>query len=92
MLEMQDMATQQITLKYIEKYLNYPKEKAQLLQKIYRHKITHLSQPKPAMLYNKQIIAWKHDEKEPSKHLTVFPTSGDVYLPGKLGRIHCDAQ
>jgi hypothetical protein len=49
-------------------------------------------QPKPAMLYNKQIIAWKHDEKELSKHLTVVPTSGDVYLPGKLGRIHCDAQ
>jgi hypothetical protein len=51
--------------------------------------------PFPAImycLYNKQIIAWKHDEKEPSRHLTVVPTSGDVYLPVKLGRIHCDAQ
>src|SRR6188472_2702655 len=78
--------------KYMENYLNYPKEKAQLLQKMYRHKIIHLSQPKPAVLYDKQIIAWRHDESEPLKHLTIDPTSGDFDLPGRLGRIHCDAQ
>jgi len=44
------------------------------------------------MLYNKQIIAWRRDENEPSKHLTIVPTSGDVNLPGRLGLIHCDAQ
>jgi hypothetical protein len=35
--------------RYMEKYLNYPKDKLRLLQKIYRHKIVHLSQPKFAM-------------------------------------------
>ena len=78
--------------KYVEKYLNYPKNKAQLLQKIYHHKIIHLSQPKPAMLHNKPIIAWRHDENEPSKHLTIVPTSGNVDLSARLGQIHCDAQ
>ncbi len=78
--------------KYMEKYLKYPKDKAQFLQRIYRHKIIHLSQPKPAVLYNKQIIAWRHTENEPSKHLTIDPTTGNVDLPSRLGRIHCDAQ
>jgi hypothetical protein len=43
--------------RYMEDYLNYPRDKLRLLQKIYRHKIIHSSQPKFAMLYNKQIIA-----------------------------------
>jgi hypothetical protein len=80
------------TTRYIEKYLNYPKDKSRLLQKIYRHKIVHLSQPKFAMLYNKQIIAWKHDERIPSKHLTIEHISDDVIIPGGIGKIHCDAQ
>jgi hypothetical protein len=43
--------------RYMEKSLNYREDKLRLLQKIYRHKLVHLSQPKFAMLYNKQIIA-----------------------------------
>jgi hypothetical protein len=45
--------------KYMEKYLKYPNDKVYLLLKMYRHKIVHLSQPKGAILYKKQIIAWK---------------------------------
>jgi hypothetical protein len=44
------------------------------------------------MLYDKQILAWKHDENFPANHLTIEPTPGDVILPMGLGRIHCDAQ
>ena len=38
------------------------------------------------MEYNNQIIAWKHDENDPSKHLTVDPTpgSGDIYSKAKM--------
>jgi hypothetical protein len=78
--------------RYMEKYLKYPRDKLRLLQKIYRHEIVHLSQPKFAMLYNKQLIAWKHDESIPSKHLTIDQTQGDVVIPGSFGKIHCDAQ
>jgi hypothetical protein len=42
--------------RYMEKYLHIPKEKLRLLQKIYRHKLVHLSQPKFAMLYKKTNI------------------------------------
>jgi hypothetical protein len=53
---------------YMKDFLKYPPDKLRLLQKIYRHKILHLSRPKSAMEYNNQIIAWKHDENDPSKH------------------------
>ncbi len=36
--------------RYMEKYLDIPLDKVRLLQKIYRHKLVHLSQPKFAML------------------------------------------
>src|SRR5947199_5810788 len=74
---------------YMKDFLNYPSDKLHLLQKIYRHKIVHSSQPKSAMSYNNQIIAWKHDEEDPSKHLTIdlTPGTGDIY--GKA-KIQCD--
>jgi hypothetical protein len=78
--------------RYMEKYLKYPEDKLRLLLKIYRHKIVHLSQPKFAMLYNKQIIAWKHEEGVASRHLTIDPTPGYVNIPGGSGKIYCNAQ
>ena len=74
---------------YMKDFLKYQPDKLRLLQKIYRHKIVHLSQPKPAMQYNNQIIAWKHDENDPSKHLTIDPTPGTGYIYGKV-KIQCD--
>src|SRR5215467_15028398 len=71
---------------YMEKYMNYPEDKRLLLQKIYRHKIVHLSQPKFAMLHNKQIIAWKHEEGVTSRHLTIDQTPGYVNIPGGSGK------
>jgi len=78
--------------RYIEKYMIYPEDKRRLLQKIYRHKIVHLSQPKFAMLHNKQIIAWKQEEGVISRHLTIDPTPGYVNIPGRSGKIYCNAQ
>ena|SRR5437870_7525853 len=74
---------------YMKDFLKYPSDKLQLLQKIYRHKIVHLSQPKSAMEYNNQIIAWRHDENDPSKHLTIDPTPGIGDIYGKV-KIQCD--
>lgn len=74
---------------YMKDFLKYPLDKLQLLQKIYRHKLVHLSQPKPAMLVNNKIVAWKHDERDPSKHLTIDPTPGTVDIYGKA-KIQCD--
>src|SRR3954452_22072263 len=86
------MVKQQITVQNTwEKDLNHPKHKAQILENL-QPQNNRLSQPKRAVLYNKQIIAWRYAENEPSKHLAIDPTRRDVDLPGRFGRIHCDAQ
>jgi hypothetical protein len=77
--------------RYMKDFLSYTQDKLFLLQKIYRHTTVHLSQPKPAMLYNSQTIAWKHDENDPSKHLSIDPTPGTADIYGK-GKIQCDGQ
>jgi hypothetical protein len=74
---------------YMKNFLKYPSDKLRLLQKIYRHKIVHLSQPKSAMEYNNQIISWRHDENDPSRHLTIDPTPRTVDIYGKA-KIRCD--
>jgi hypothetical protein len=79
-------------LSYMQKYLKYPKYMSCLLQKMYRHKIVHLSQPKSAISYNKQIIAWKHEKGATSRHLTIDQTPGYFPIPGWSGKIDCDAQ
>jgi len=73
---------------YMKDFLKYPLDKLQLFQKIYRHKIVHLSQPKSAMSHNNQIIAWKHDENDLSKHLTIslIPRTVDIYGKAKIQR------
>ena len=92
----QSRKTTENSVRYFVKYL-YPKDKLSLdklslLQKIYNHKLVHLSQPKFAMLYNRQIIAWKHDERDPSRHLTIEQKPGVAKILGSFGNIHCDAQ
>jgi hypothetical protein len=78
--------------RYMDHYLNYPKDKLRLLQKIYRHKIVHLSQPKIAILHNKQIIAWKHDEMIRSRHLAIEQKPGYADILGSFRKIHCDGE
>jgi hypothetical protein len=72
-------------------YLKYPSDKILLLQKLYRHKVVHLSQPKAVIEYNNQNIGWCHDENQPSRHLTFDLTPGIVDLYGK-GKISCNGQ
>lgn len=66
-------------------HLKYPPDKLRLLQKISAQNSPFIA-AKSAMEYNNQIIAWKHDENDPSKHLTVDPTpgSGDIYSKAKF--------
>jgi hypothetical protein len=76
--------------RYMEDYMKYPKDKLRLLQKIYRHKIVYLSQPKYAMEYNNQTIGWRHDEDNRSKHLTIEQIP--CYAPtDPFDKIYCDA-
>jgi hypothetical protein len=83
--------TTENSAKYMKRYLGYSDDKLRLLQRIYRHKIAHLSQPKSAMIYNGQIIAWRHDENIPSKHLGIDPVPRIIDILG-LGKIHCNGE
>ena len=74
--------------KFMKKYFDRTDDKLRLLQRIYRHKIVHLSQPKPAMLYNGELLAWEHNEGSTSKHLTIEHSRGDIDIFG-ISKIHC---
>ena len=71
----------------MEKYFfDYSKDRLDPLIKVYRHKLVHLSEPKPIFFYNnnQQILFWKHNENEPSKHLTIESLPQQVNILGSL--------
>lgn len=43
------------------------------------------------MLYNGELLAWEHNEDDPSKHLTIERLEGDVDIFG-LSKIHCQGK
>ena len=68
--------------KYMEDYLDYDPGIAMLMQKIFRHKLVHLSQPDPGMIYNGQILFWEANERDPSKHLTLDDQKHQLFYRG----------
>jgi hypothetical protein len=80
--------TAENSLKYMKKYFDRADDKLILLQKMYRHKVVHLSQPKPAMLYNGKLLVWEHNEDNPSKHLTIEQLDDDIDIFG-VSKIRC---
>ncbi len=49
-----------LSLNYMSNVMRYPREKAFLLQEIFRHKIVHLAQPNPKMMIDNSIITKRH--------------------------------
>jgi len=59
-------------LDYMINMMSYPKEKAELLQKVFRHKIVHLAQPNPKTKHNGRVyLWWLCHEKDYEKHFIV---------------------
>lgn len=44
--------------KYMTDFMGYTRDQVKIIQTIFRHKIVHLAQPKPVMVYNSKQIAW----------------------------------
>lgn len=59
---------------YMTEVMRYPEEKAQLLQKVFRHKIVHLAQPLPRKKHNGKIYTWGYHHDLRDAHLSVVPT------------------
>jgi hypothetical protein len=55
--------------------VNYTENQVRLLQKIYRHKIVHIAQPRPLIEIDSNKITWRYDDEDITKHLTVETAS-----------------
>lgn len=62
------------TLKYMVNIMMYPEEKAELLQKVFRHKIVHLAQPKPISNINGKRYLWYYEHNNRNIHLNIKST------------------
>jgi len=61
-------STQQ-TKDYMKRFMSYTDEQAELLVRLYRHKLTHLAQPAPILELDGKRISWHMYHSNPEKHL-----------------------
>jgi hypothetical protein len=55
---------------YMQIFINYTAEQSGLLQKLFRHKLVHLAEPRVIIKKNSQVISWRYvHEHDPEKHL-----------------------
>ena len=67
--------TTQQSKDFITGVMKYPDEVAELMQKVFRHKLVHLAQPNPMTKYKgKQYLWWFCHESNRNKHLKIEPT------------------
>lgn len=66
---------------YMHRFMNYTTDQADLLQKVFRHKLVHLAEPKPIMESKGRLISWQewHDNRE--KHLLVESLKEPQIMP-----------
>jgi len=57
------------SLNYMTDIMSYPKDKAKLIQKIFRHKLVHLAQPMPSQKIRGIKYRWKYYHDNLSQHL-----------------------
>ena len=75
--------------KYMEELMNYTSEQAELILKVFRHKLVHLADPAPLSLYKDKIVAWRYYHGYTLDHLTLLDDQGEVII--KLGSfVHFD--
>jgi len=79
---------------YMQKFMStsgrkYEDWQISLLQKIFRHKLVHLSEPKAVFLYDNKIIGWRHDEEDiDGKHHLQIREVGEEELSADIfGRV-----
>lgn len=69
---------------YMRDFMSYSEENATLLMDLFRHKLVHLSAPKPVVEFQGKSIAWRYHHSDHTIHLqlvSIAPTSVDSF-PG----------
>lgn len=70
---------------YMRNFMGYPEPDAALLMDLFRHKLVHLSAPKPVVEFRGNFIAWRYHHSDPAEHrklVPITPTSVDSF-PGE---------
>lgn len=49
--------------KYMEWFMNYTTEQAELILKVFRHKLVHLAEPGPLSTYKCKTVGWQYDHE-----------------------------
>ena len=54
---------------YMQQYMGYIDDQANIIVDLFRHKLVHLAQPKPCILNNNKVVAWQYVHEYTPKHL-----------------------
>jgi hypothetical protein len=55
----------------MKRFMGYQHQQISLFWLIFRHKLVHLAEPKPAVLDKNKIIGWRYHHKKMQTHLTL---------------------
>ena len=74
--DMKSGNTTKNSAKYMMKFMRnsgvpYSEYQTSLLQKIYRHKVVHIAQPRPLIEIGTNKITWKYDDEDLTRHLSI---------------------
>lgn len=58
---------------YMRSFMNYSADAVVLLQRIFRHKLVHLAEPKAVVALGTKKVTWHYDHNDPAKHLLISP-------------------
>jgi hypothetical protein len=56
---------------YMQRFMNYTQQQAELLQQLFRHKLVHAAQPRAVVKYSGKIVSWGYEHDNWAKHLLI---------------------
>jgi hypothetical protein len=65
-------ATTEQSKDYMCGFMNYTEDQAKLLQKLFRHKLVHLAQPKAAVAHKGKMVTWRYWHDDAGQHLRLI--------------------
>ena len=76
---------------YMQRFMNYTQQQAELLQQLFRHKLVHAAQPRAVVKYSGKVVSWGYEHDNRAKHLLLedLPTGRKVTITPTWG-ISCD--
>jgi hypothetical protein len=85
--------TKNNSIRYMNCFMNYTKEQANLLIRIFRHKLVHLARPKFVYTDNNQgkKIIWRYYHDNPEKHLRIEELDSTINITSTY-KIHATHQ